>query len=63
MSATKQNETTNQTTKLIPVTLDIDELPEDLYDLLLTEFRIQHGSKGTYTGWKITATKEVEENG
>ena len=48
-------------TKHIPVSLDIDEIPEDLYDLLLSEFQIQHGSRGTYTNWRITATKEVEQ--
>ena len=47
------------TTKTIPVILDIDELPNNLYEMLLKEFRFQHGN-GTFTNWKITADKETE---
>ena len=48
------------TTKTIPVTLDIDEMPNNLYEMLLKEFRFQHGENGTFTNWKITADKEAE---
>ncbi len=47
-------------TKQIPVILDIDEIPEDLYDRLLAEFQIQHGAKGRYIEWRITAIKEID---
>ena len=49
--------TTTQTT----VSLDIDQLPECLYDLLLEEFQAQHGTKGRFVNWRITAIKETEE--
>lgn len=41
------------------VTLDIDTIPQPLYDLLLESFQVQHGLDGAYVDWKITATKEV----
>lgn len=39
------------------VRLDIDLIPEDLYRLLLEEFRNQFG-EGVYGVWEITAEKE-----
>lgn len=49
--------TATQTT----VSLDIDQLPDELYDLLLVEFRAQYGIDGDFVNWRITATKETEE--
>lgn len=49
--------TTTQTT----ATLDIDLLPEELYDMLLAEFRAQHGEGVSFTDWQITATAQTEE--
>ncbi len=43
------------------VTLDIDQLPELLYDYLLEEFQTQHGFDGAYVEWKITAVKQLAE--
>lgn len=40
------------------VTLDIDQLPELLYDYLLEEFQAQHGFDGVYVEWRITAVKQ-----
>ena len=40
------------------VRLDIDLIPEDLYRLLLEEFRRQFG-EADYSEWEITAEKEA----
>ena len=36
------------------ISLDIDKIPQELYDLLLEEMRVQFG-KAVYTDWVITA--------
>jgi len=42
------------------VRLDIDDIPPELYDMLLDEFKRQHG-EGDYIAWKVIARKEAEK--
>ena len=46
----------HQLVKMI-VNLNVDELPEELYQLFLKELAKQHGA-GTYTDWVLAAKKE-----
>lgn len=40
------------------VRLNIDDISDSLYDMLLAEFRKQFGKEFDYTEWKFIALKE-----
>ena len=40
------------------VRLNIDDISEELYDMLLAEFRKQFGREFDYTEWNLNALKE-----
>lgn len=56
----KRNEMKKLDMEKIRVELDINTIPEELYDLLLAEFQAQHGFDGSYFEWSVSATKERE---
>jgi hypothetical protein len=43
------------------VSLDIDKIPEELYDSLLEEFQKQHGKTGLFDEWNVSAVLYVEK--
>ena len=43
------------------VKLDINKIPEELYDAILDEFRWRFGSDIVFVDWEISAEIEKEE--
>jgi hypothetical protein len=40
--------------------IDVNEIPDELYEMLLNEFKRQ-GGNGSYYEWSLSAVKEVDE--